>query len=130
MLELGTRVSCQSLRNVEPRLKASLQTELIISEGYLIALLGAGLGAIIGSFINCARYRLPRSISLSRPAYSYCESCGARLTAVDLVPIFSWLWLLGRCRHCRAPIGVATLFVEVFCAAIGALLFLSIGGVL
>lgn len=88
------------------------------------------LGAIIGSFVNCARYRLPRGISLNRPAYSYCVSCGARLTPIDLVPIFSWLWLRGRCRHCSAPIGAGTLLVEIVCATVGALLFLGIGGFL
>jgi leader peptidase (prepilin peptidase) / N-methyltransferase len=100
------------------------------SEGYLIASLGGGLGAVIGSFINCARYRIPRGIGLNRPAYSYCASCGARLTAVDLVPIFSWLWLVGRCRHCRTPIGVDTLVVEVFCAAMGAFVLFLISAVI
>lgn len=95
--------------------------ESIISERYLIVLMGAALGAIIGSFINCACYRLLHGVSLNRPPYSYCASCGARLTAVDLFPIFSWLWLGGCCRHCRAPIGINTLVVEAVCAATGAL---------
>jgi leader peptidase (prepilin peptidase) / N-methyltransferase len=91
-------------------------------------LIGAALGATVGSFINCARYRLPRGISLNQPAHSYCASCGTRLTAVDLVPILSWLWLRGRCRRCRAPIGVGTLVIEVVCAAIGALVFFWLAG--
>jgi leader peptidase (prepilin peptidase) / N-methyltransferase len=93
-------------------------------------LLGAALGATAGSFINCARYRLPRGVSLNRPAFSYCESCGAHLTAVDLVPILSWLWLRGRCRQCRAPIGIGTLVIEAVGAAAGALLFLWLAGFL
>ena len=101
-------------------------------DGYVIAwvLLGAALGATAGSFINCARYRLPRGISLNRPAFSYCGRCGARLTAVDLVPILSWLWLGGRCRRCRAPIGIGTLLIEAGCAALGALVFLWAAGFL
>jgi leader peptidase (prepilin peptidase) / N-methyltransferase len=83
---------------------------------------GATIGAVLGSFINCVRYRLPRGISLNRPAYSYCASCGSRLTALDLVPVVSWLCLGGRCRHCRAPIGIGSLLVELICASIGALL--------
>ena len=100
--------------------------EFCIIDAYSIAwvALGAVIGAVLGSFLNCARYRLPRGISLGRPAYSYCTSCGARLTAVDLVPIVSWLWLGGRCRHCRAPIGIGSLVVELCCAAIGAVLAL------
>jgi leader peptidase (prepilin peptidase) / N-methyltransferase len=83
---------------------------------------GAATGAAAGSFIECARYRLPRGLSMRHPPHSYCESCGARLTALDLVPILSWLWLGGRCRHCRAPIGASAILVEIACAAIGALL--------
>jgi leader peptidase (prepilin peptidase) / N-methyltransferase len=101
----------------------------VISERYLLALLGAGLGAIIGSFINCARYRLPRGLSLTRPPYSYCASCGARLTVVDLVPILSWLWLRGCCRRCRASIGLDTLVIEVTCATVGALVGSLVVGV-
>ena len=99
---------------------------LVTHDGYSITwvVLGAVLGAVAGSFINCALYRLPRGISLNRPAYSFCASCGARLSALDLVPIFSWLWLGGRCRRCRAPIGVDALLVEIGCAAVGALLCL------
>lgn len=37
----------------------------------------------------------------------------AALTAGDLVPVFSWLFLRGRCRHCRAPIPVRYLLVEL-----------------
>lgn len=106
--------------------KATSKRGLIIGDGYSIALVALGtlLGAVAGSFINCARYRLPRGISLNHPAYSYCASCGTRLSALDLVPILSWLWLGGRCRRCRVPIGVGTLLVEIVCAAVGALLFL------
>jgi prepilin signal peptidase PulO-like enzyme (type II secretory pathway) len=98
--------------------------EFFIIDAYSIAwvALGAVIGAVLGSFINCARYRLPRGISMRQPAYSYCASCGSRLTAVDLVPILSWLFLGGRCRHCRAPIGIGTLVVELCCAAVGAVL--------
>jgi leader peptidase (prepilin peptidase)/N-methyltransferase len=88
------------------------------------------LGATAGSFFNCARYRLPRGISLNRPAFSYCESCGSRLTAVELIPIFSWLWLGGRCRRCRAPIGIGSLLIEGICAAAGTLAFLWFAGFL
>ena len=44
---------------------------------------------------------------------SFCPQCGAALTAGDLVPVFSWLFLRGRCRHCRAPIPVRYLLVEL-----------------
>jgi prepilin signal peptidase PulO-like enzyme (type II secretory pathway) len=99
-------------------------TEGAIANGYLLIwiALGAALGATLGSFIECARYRLPRGLSLYRPARSYCPSCGASLAAVDNIPIFSWLWLRGRCRRCRASIGAASLIAEILGAVAGALL--------
>jgi leader peptidase (prepilin peptidase)/N-methyltransferase len=84
--------------------------------------LGAVLGAVAGSSLNCARYRLPRGLSLRRPAHSFCPACKARLQAVDLVPILSWLWLKGRCRRCGVAIGVTSLVLELALAGAGALL--------
>lgn len=79
---------------------------------------GAVLGSIAGSFLNCARYRLPRGESLRNPP-SRCPSCQTRLTVPDLVPVFSYLALRGRCRHCKAPIPAGSLWVEVAMAVVG-----------
>lgn len=68
-------------------------------------------GAAIGSFLNVVIYRLPRGLSLLRPP-SHCPSCGARLRPVELVPVVSWLVLLGRCRHCRHRISARYPLVE------------------
>ncbi len=70
------------------------------------------LGAAIGSFLNVVIYRLPRGMSLTRPP-SHCPSCGTRLRPWDLVPILSWIFLLGRCRYCRRPISARYAFVEL-----------------
>jgi len=58
----------------------------------------------IGSFLGVLIRRLPaaRPLAWGRSA---CEHCGASLAARDLVPLFSWLALRGRCRHCGAPVG-------------------------
>lgn len=61
------------------------------------------LGLVIGSFLNVVAYRLPRHESLAFPP-SHCPDCGARLRPADLVPVFSWLALRGRCRYCGRPI--------------------------
>lgn len=37
---------------------------------------------------------------------SHCDSCGATLTAKDLIPIFSWIINKGRCRHCGCPVSI------------------------
>src|ERR1022692_3589505 len=47
-----------------------------MSDSIIWIVVGGIVGAILGSFIDCARYRLPRGISLHRPAHSYCASCG------------------------------------------------------
>ena len=61
------------------------------------------LGIVLGSFLNVVIYRLPvgRTISKGR---SMCMSCGHTLAAKDLVPLFSWLFLKGKCRYCGAPV--------------------------
>ncbi len=69
-------------------------------------LIAAGtLGAILGSFLNALlfRYNTGRSaLSFSKAqGRSQCMRCGHALTALDLVPLFSFLFLRGRCRYCQ-----------------------------
>ena len=61
------------------------------------------IGAVVGSFLNVCIYRLPRGESIVFPP-SHCPNCGAQLKPYDLVPILSYLFLLGRCRRCREKI--------------------------
>jgi leader peptidase (prepilin peptidase)/N-methyltransferase len=61
------------------------------------------LGAIIGSFLNVVIHRVPREESLVFPN-SRCPACGKLIAFYDNVPIFSYLWLAGRCRGCRERI--------------------------
>lgn len=60
-------------------------------------------GITIGSFLNVVIYRVPKheNIALVR---SHCMTCGYQLRWFDLIPLFSWLALRGRCRKCKAPI--------------------------
>ena len=57
------------------------------------------LGAVFGSFLNCAAWRISHGESVLR-GRSHCPDCGHVLGAGDLVPILSWLFLRGRCRYC------------------------------
>ena len=87
------------------------------------ALLIAGLiGAIFGSFISLISYRIPReeSVTIER---SRCPSCSTPLNVPDLVPVFSWLWYRGHCRHCDAPIGWRYVIIEIATAGVFAGLF-------
>ncbi|MEA3402527.1 MAG: prepilin peptidase [Armatimonadota bacterium] len=70
------------------------------------------MGAAIGSFLNVVIFRLPRRESLLSPP-SRCLSCGERLGVVDLFPVFSYLALRGRCRHCGRPFSARYMVVEL-----------------
>lgn len=70
------------------------------------------VGVVIGSFLNVCIDRLPVGKSLLHPA-SHCPACQRRLAPKDLIPVFSYLWLRGRCRYCRAPIPRRVLWVEL-----------------
>ena len=80
-------------------------------EGVLIAIF-ALLGMLVASFLNVCIDRLPGGQSLLFPG-SRCPSCHHRLAVRDLVPVFSYLQLRGRCRYCRTPIPRRVLWVEI-----------------
>jgi leader peptidase (prepilin peptidase) / N-methyltransferase len=85
----------------------------------LLAGFAALSGAAIGSFLGAALVRLPddRSILTGRSA---CDSCDARIAARDLIPLWSWVALGGKCRMCGAPIGCWQPGCELGGAVIGA----------
>lgn len=76
-----------------------------------------GLGATVGSFLNVIVDRLPegRPVLVSR---SVCDTCHRRLSAADLVPVLSYLWLRGRCRSCGTSIPPRLLAVELLTGAL------------
>lgn len=69
-------------------------------------------GMAVGSFLNVSIDRLPAGKSLLFPP-SQCASCHRRLAIKDLIPVFSYLWLRGRCRYCRVPLPKRLLWVEI-----------------
>lgn len=92
------------------------------------AVVGSGLvGLAIGSFLNVVAYRVPRHLSVVRPA-SHCPSCRSPLTAVDTVPVVSWVLLGGRCRRCQAPVSARYPLVEALTGAVFAGLAGALGG--
>lgn len=78
-------------------------------------------GSCIGSFVACAadRYIAGGSVLKGR---SYCPACGHTLSAIELIPIFSFLFLRGKCRHCGARIPARCLYTEI----LGGAIFLTI----
>jgi leader peptidase (prepilin peptidase)/N-methyltransferase len=75
-------------------------------------------GAIVGSFLNVCIYRIPRDISLWKPARSFCPHCERSIPWTHNIPLFSWLVLRGRCGHCKKPIGWRYPVVEILTAVL------------
>jgi leader peptidase (prepilin peptidase) / N-methyltransferase len=81
---------------------------------FLVA--GFFFGAVIGSFLNVCIYRIPRGISLIRPARSFCPNCQSSIPWHQNIPILSWFLLRGRCARCHAPISSRYVIVETLTA--------------
>lgn len=83
-------------------------------------------GIIIGSFLNVCIYRIPKGESIVK-VRSHCENCGYQLKWYDLVPLFSYLCLGGRCRKCKAKIPIQHPIIEVLNGCLYLLVFLVCG---
>ena len=68
-------------------------------------------GICIGSFLNVVIIRVPRGESLIKRS-SHCMTCGAKIRIIDLVPVFSWLFLRGKCHNCGEKISARYPIVE------------------
>lgn len=91
------------------------------------------IGPCLGSFASAIAWRVPRGLSwitddkTGAEARSTCPCCGYRLGLRDLVPIFSWLSLRGRCRSCGARIGVFYPLLELMALLLAQLMLFSYG---
>lgn len=83
-------------------------------------------GAIIGSFLNVVVWRLPRGESLAYPG-SHCPYCGNPLSALENIPLISFLVLGAKCRKCRHAISWRYFLVELITAALFLLFFIHFG---
>lgn len=83
-------------------------------------------GIVIGSFLNVCICRIPRKESIVR-VRSHCESCGYQLRWYDLVPLFSYLFLGGKCRKCKAGISIQHPLIEALNGALYVLTFAVCG---
>ncbi|HXS50894.1 MAG TPA: A24 family peptidase [Usitatibacter sp.] len=117
------------------------------SPAWLLATV-AVVGLCVGSFLNVVIHRLPRMMEAQwraecaaldgrEPApveafnlvtpRSRCPSCGAQITALQNIPVVSWLALRGRCASCRAPISVRYPAVELAAGLLAMLLAWRLG---
>lgn len=91
---------------------------MAVSPGMTVYMLvlSAVLGAVFASFGGCVASRLVMGESFLR-GRSHCCSCGHTLSAPDLIPVFSWIFLKGRCRYCGAPVSPIYPVSEAMCGA-------------
>jgi len=92
----------------------------------ILTIVFAMFGAAFGSFLNVCIDRLPADKSILHPP-SHCDSCQHRLSAWDLVPLFSYLWLRRRCRYCGTAIPQRSFWVELGTAFLFALSYWFFG---
>ena len=92
---------------------------------YLLYILIYLIGALCGSFIALAVYRIPlkQYITHSR---SYCPECKHKLGFLDQIPIFSYIFLRGKCRYCKKKISPTSFFIEILTGVIFVLFAASI----
>jgi len=115
--------------------------EMLLSEPALFSGLVFLFSLLVGSFLNVVIHRLPRMMetewhaqcaelrgeaaAVSRPynlavPRSACPHCGHQITALENIPLLSWLWLRGRCSSCAAPISARYPLVELLTALLSA----------
>ena len=86
------------------------------------------LGLIIGSFLNVVILRLNSSKSLG--GRSACMSCQKKLSWYELIPIFSFFALAGKCKTCKTKISIQYPVVELLTGVVFTLLFLRLGDII
>lgn len=78
-----------------------------------------------GSFLNVLAYRLIKAESIIKPR-SACPKCKNYIAWYDNIPLFSWLLLAGKCRHCKSSISLLYPFIETITAFLLLALYLYI----
>lgn len=110
---------------------------MLTQDRWFLLLLACVLGALIGSFLNVVIYRMPLMMErawqdeiaaaqdqspVERERFnivlprSRCGNCGHVITALENIPVISWIALHGKCSACRAPISARYPFVEIVTA--------------
>lgn len=96
-------------------------TEIVI--GYIIVVL---FGMCVGSFMNVLIYRIPKGEDFVR-SHSHCMSCGHRLAWYDMFPVFSYIFLRGKCRYCGAKLSIQYPLIEAANGVLWGLCFYRYG---
>lgn len=125
------------------------ESVLFAAPGNVLSAAVAGLfGLLIGSFLNVVIHRLPKMMQRESDNYvahesgkppphaerynliaprSACPHCNHQITAVENIPVISYLFLRGKCRKCKAPISARYPIVELITGTLSALLIWHFG---
>lgn len=95
-------------------------------ENFILYIIVFLYGIILGSFLNVCIVRMPKEESIVT-AGSHCMSCRHKLKWYDLFPLFSWLFLRGKCRYCGAKISLQYPVVELVNGIMYCLIFALAG---
>lgn len=83
------------------------------------------IGILFGSFYTLAVYRIPKKQDIIH-THSYCPNCNAKLGFFELIPIFSYIFLKGKCKHCGERIRIRYFLLEVLSGATFVILALGL----
>jgi leader peptidase (prepilin peptidase)/N-methyltransferase len=91
----------------------------------MIIVLIAFLGLLFGSFFNVLIWRIPRNESIVFPA-SHCPNCNRKIKSWENIPVFSYLFLRGKCAGCKSTISIAYPLVELLTAGLAVVLWYTV----
>lgn len=83
-------------------------------------------GTVFGSFFTLAVHRIPRKEDITHER-SYCPNCNHKLQFLDLIPVFSYIFLGGKCRYCKNKIRPRYLILEICSGLVFLFMALSYG---
>lgn len=83
-------------------------------------------GLVFGSFYNVVGYRLPNNMSIAFPS-SHCTNCNHKLKFYELIPVISYIFLLGKCKVCKERISFVYPFFELITGILFLLSYLVFG---
>ena len=90
----------------------------------IIAVASFFIGATLGSFYTLAIYRIPLNKDITHER-SFCPNCNHRLEFLDLIPIWSYIFLGGKCRYCKHIIRPRYLILEILSGTVFLIAYIS-----
>ena len=97
-----------------------------MTEFYLLLVVAFVFGAVIGSFLNVCIYRIPAGKSVVSPPSS-CPVCAHQIRWYENIPIFSYLFLLGKCSNCKSKISIRYPLIETLSGVLFVVVLYSFG---